>query len=149
MLLTKNRPAIVAQHPQTRFVSGESIALLLDRPAAEIRRIDCWRYVIHVVAPGLSTFVSYADLPPVLGVAAPVAADVRIWRRRWRSKEYLAPCFWREFYGHKIAASKDLGEMSAWDELIAYVSFGLTGADRQYLESICLETTLRLSIGAA
>jgi hypothetical protein len=149
MLLTKNRPTIVPQHPQTRFVSGESIALLLNRPAAEIRRIDCWRHVIHVVAPGLSTFISYADLPPVLGVAAPVAADVRIWRRRWRRKEYLAPHFWCAFYARKLAAAQDMTEMSAWDELIAYVAFGLTGADRQYLESICLETSLRLSIGAA
>jgi hypothetical protein len=149
MPLTKNRPTLVPQHPLTRYVSGESIALLLDRPLSEIKRIDCWRHVIHVVAPGLSTFVSYADLPPLLGVAAPIAADVRIWRRRWRRQEYLAPQFWREFYGQKLSAARDLGEMSAWDELIAYISFGLTGADRQYLESICLETTLRLSINAA
>jgi hypothetical protein len=149
MPVTKNRPTLVPQHPLTRYVSEESIALLLERSPQEIRRIDCWRHVIHVVAPGLSTFVSYADLPPLLGVAVPVATDVRLWRRRWRTKDYLAPKFWREFYGQKLAAAKDLGEMSAWDELIAYIAFGLSDRDRQYLESICLETTLRLSVSAA
>jgi hypothetical protein len=149
MLLVQNRPTIVPQHPQRRFVTGDAIALCLDRPPTAITRIDCWRHVVHVVGPGLSTFVSYADLPPVLGVVPPVAADVRLWRKRWRKHQYLAPRFWLDFYRCKLTVAADLSELSAWDELVAYISFGLTATDRQQLEAICLETTLRLAIRAA
>jgi hypothetical protein len=137
------------QHPQIRFVSAESIAMCVGISPAEIKRVDCWRYVIHVVGKGLSTFVSYADLPPILGVAAPIAADVRIWRQRWRKHGHRAPRFWLNFYTQKLQAVSDLQELAAWDELVAYIQFGLTASDRQMLEAICLETTNRLMHRAA
>jgi hypothetical protein len=137
------------QHLQMRFMSKEAIAMCLDRPLSEIYRVDCWRYVAHVVGKGLSTFVSYADLPPILGVMMPVASDARLWRQRWRQHLHLAPRFWVEFYAHKLQAVSDLEELAAWDELVAYIHFGLTESDRQSLAAICLDVTHQLSSYAA
>lgn len=136
-------------HPQIRFVSHESIAMYLSRETTEIYRIDCWRYVAHVVGKGLSTFVSYADLPPILGVVSPVATDVRLWRKRWRRHGHLAPRFWVEFYTQKFQSVTDLEELAAWDELVAYIHFGLTEIDRQFLSAICSDVTYQLSHYAA
>jgi hypothetical protein len=136
-------------HPQMRFVSHESIANCLGRETTEIYRIDCWRYVAHVVGKGISTFVSYADLPPILGVVAPVATDARLWRKRWRRHHHLAPRFWIEFYAHKFQSVTDLEELAAWDELVAYIHFGFTEIDRQFLATICAEVTHQLSSYAA
>ena len=55
-------------HPLARFVTIEASALLLKVEAAQIKDIRCWPNVILVVGIGLSKFVSYADLPPILGV---------------------------------------------------------------------------------
>lgn len=148
-MLSVTKLAATPQHPQIRFVSQEAIALCLGRPSAEIYRVDCWRYVVHVVGKGISTFVSYADMPPILGVSAPVAADVRMWRKRWRKHRHLAPRFWLAFYAQKFQAVSDLGELAAWDELVAYIHFGLTEGDRQALEAIGLEITYRLMNQAA
>jgi hypothetical protein len=136
-------------HPQIRFVSQESIARCLGRETAEIYRIDCWRYVAHVVGKGISTFVSYADLPPILGVVPPVATDARLWRKRWRRHHHLAPRFWVEFYAHQFQSVTDLEELAAWDELVAYIHFGFTEIDRQFLATICADVTHQLSSYAA
>ncbi len=136
-------------HPQIRFISHESIAMYLSRETTEIYRIDCWRYVAHVVGKGLSTFVSYADLPPILGVVPPIATDARLWRKRWRQHGHLAPRFWVEFYTQKFQSVTDLEELAAWDELVAYIHFGLTEIDRQILAAICSDVTYQLSHYAA
>ena len=91
-------PGARAVHPLARFVTKEAIALLLNLKPHEIYRIDCWRYVIHVVGKGVSTFVSYADLPPILGVESPNSEDFICWRKRWKKNKYKAPKFWAEFY---------------------------------------------------
>jgi hypothetical protein len=153
MLLATKLPvasqSIPRQHPQMRFVSTEAIALCLSCTNSEIYRVDCWRYVAHVVGKGISTFVSYADLPPILGVVAPVATDARLWRKRWRQHRHLAPRFWVEFYAQKFQAVTDLEELAAWDELVAYIHFGLTESDRQFLATIGADVTQQLSSYAA
>lgn len=63
-MVSSSQPESKPIHPQARFVTTEAIALLLQLKPEQIYRIDCWQYVIHVVAKGISTFVSYADLPP-------------------------------------------------------------------------------------
>ena len=136
-------------HPQMRFVSTESIAMHLSKEITEIYRVDCWRYVAHVVGKGMSTFVSYADLPPILGVVPPTATDARLWRRRWRRHHHLAPRFWVDFYAQKFQSVTDLEELAAWDELVAYIHFGLTEIDRQFLEAVCSEVTQQLMSYAA
>jgi hypothetical protein len=149
MLLATKLPVFTHQHPQLRFVNEESIAMCLNLAPPEIYRIDCWRYVAHVVGRGISTFVSYADLPPILGVSAPMATDARLWRKRWRQHRHLAPRFWVEFYARQFQSVTDLEELAAWDELVAYIHFGLTESDRQFLASACSDITHQLSSYAA
>jgi hypothetical protein len=55
-------------NPLSRFVTKEAVAKVLKVKPEQIREIRCWAYVIHVVGVGLSRFVSYADMPPILGV---------------------------------------------------------------------------------
>ena len=74
MIATQNAEA-KSKHPQARFVTTEAIALLLNLKTEDIYRIDCWQYVIHVVGKGVSKFVSYADLPPIVGVEPPTNQD--------------------------------------------------------------------------
>lgn len=80
-----------------------SFALLLNRDPEEIYRIDCWQHMIHVVRKGISRFVSYADLPPVLGVESPTQLDMYRWRKRCvAQKQKHAPKFWVDFYVQKF-----------------------------------------------
>ncbi|OKH28496.1 hypothetical protein [Chroogloeocystis siderophila] len=117
-------------HPLARFVTKEAIALLLNREPEEIYRIDCWRHVIHVVGKGISRFVSYADLPPVLGVEPPTHADMCRWRKRCAvQKQKYAPKFWVSFYVQKFMQVIDFNDLVAWGELIGKIKpvFSLEG----------------------
>jgi hypothetical protein len=49
--------------------------VLLNIDAAKIKEIRLWRYIILVVADGMSRFVSYAEIPPILGVAPLTVKD--------------------------------------------------------------------------
>jgi hypothetical protein len=82
MIATENVSAKYI-HPLARFVTKEAIALCLNLRSEQIYKIDCWRYVIHVVGKGVSAFVSYADLPPIIGVEAPTNKDFWRWRKRF------------------------------------------------------------------
>ncbi|AFZ29066.1 hypothetical protein Glo7428_0465 [Gloeocapsa sp. PCC 7428] len=109
-------------HPLARFVTKEAIALLLNRKPDEIYRIDCWRHVIHVVGKGISRFVSYADLPPVLGVEPPTHADECRWRKRCAvQKQKHVPKFWVDFYVQKFMQVADINNLVAWGELIGKI----------------------------
>jgi len=89
-MVSTPEPRSRAVHPLARFVTREAIALLLNLKSEQIYRIDCWRYVIHVVGKGVSTFVSYADIPPILGVEPPNPEDFVCWRKRYiyRSSQF-------------------------------------------------------------
>lgn len=85
-------------HPLARFVTKEAIALILNVPVEKIREVRCWARVILVVGQGLSRFVSYADLPPVVGVEEPTTQDFAAWRKRWQKlKINQAPDIWATF----------------------------------------------------
>jgi len=127
-----------AIHPLARFVTVEAISLLLKLKPKEIYRIDCWRHVIHVVGKGVSTFVSYADIPPILGADPPNPEDFSCWRKRWRKNKYKAPKFWAEFYQHKFKLSPSLSEMYKWGELVGTIKFALSEATVQSLRNVYL-----------
>lgn len=132
-------PGSRAIHPLARFVTVEAIALLVNLKPQEIYRIDCWRHVIHVVGKGISTFVSYADMPPILDVEPPTAADINCWRKRWKKNKYQAPKFWVEFYKYKFKIALSLPEIYKWGELIAVIKFALPESTVQALRSAYIE----------
>lgn len=60
---------------------------LLKVKPEDITEIRRWALVIQVVGKGFSRFVSYADLPPIAGVALPCQLDFNYWRKRWKNKQ--------------------------------------------------------------
>jgi hypothetical protein len=135
-MISISKSVAKAAHPLARFVTVEAIALLLNLKPHEIYRIDCWRYVIHVVGKGLSTFVSYADLPPILGVEPPKPEDINCWRKRWRKNKYKAPSFWVEFYTQKFKLAPSVAQMYRWGELINLIKFALAETALQLLRGV-------------
>ncbi len=127
-------------HPLSRFVTVEAMALLLNIDAAKIKEIRLWRYMILVVADGMSRFVSYAEIPPILGVAAPTPKEFITWRKRWRKlKTNHVPDFWCQFYAQKFGQSNDLEELKRWGQLIASIKFTLPQKVIQALRSLYAE----------
>ncbi len=141
MLLTSRSPRSTTANPQSRFVTKTAVALHLKRSPEEIYTINCWPYVVHIVAKKTSTFVSYADLPPIIGVALPNSRDVRAWRKRWKKYDHTAPLFWHNFYVEKLRRVESMAELQAWEEVLSYIGFGLPESSRIELEGICLEMT--------
>jgi len=124
-------------HPLARFVTVEAVALILNIDVARIKEIRLWNRMILVVAQGMSRFVSYADLPPILGVALPTKGDIITWRKRWRKlKQNHAPDFWFNFYAQKIRRSQSLGEVKSWEQLIALINFALSEKVAQALQGV-------------
>jgi hypothetical protein len=138
-MLSTPEPESRAVHPLARFVTKEAIALLLNRKPEEIYRIDCWRHVIHVVGKGVSRFVSYADIPPILGVEPPKPEDFVCWRKRWRNNKFKAPKFWAEFYKQKFKLALSLPEMYKWGELVGLVKFAFCEAAVESLRNVYTE----------
>ena len=133
-------------HPLSRFVTVEAMALLLKIDVAKIKEIRLWRYMILVVADGMSRFVSYAEVPPILEVAPVTAKDVITWRKRWRKlKTNHVPDFWCQFYGRKFGQSNDLEELKRWGQLIATIKFALSQKVIQALRSLYAEERYSLS----
>ncbi|MGB3206704.1 MAG: hypothetical protein WBB28_17095 [Crinalium sp.] len=123
-------------HHLARFVTKEAIALHLNLHPNEIYRVNCWRYVIHVVAKGISTFVSYADIPPVLEVEAPTPRDILAWRKRWKKDKFKAPDFWTKFYAEKFKQAPDLNKLYSWGQLVNVIKFALSESVLEWLRSI-------------
>ncbi len=134
-MVSISQPESKPLHPQARFVTTEAIALLLQLKPEQIYRIDCWQYVIHVVGKGISTFVSYADLPPILGVKPPQPKDFLIWRKRWKKNKNKAPQFWVEFYARKFQTVLTIAEMYGWGELVAVIKPVLPETALQWLRN--------------
>lgn len=95
----------------------------------------------------MSTFVSYADIPPVVGVESPTPQDILCWRKRWQKNKFKAPDFWKEFYAQKFKKTSYVKDLYAWGELVFVIKFGLSEAAVQSLRSIytqekehCLQT---------
>ena len=149
MLLTSPQPVAVVTNPQSRFATKTAIAMHLKRSPDEIYKVNCWRYVVHVVGKKTSTFVSYADLPPIIGVALPNHRDVRAWRKRWKKYDHTAPLFWHNFYADKLRQVTTMADLQAWEEVLSYINFGLPASSRIELEGICGEMTHYLFSKAA
>lgn len=79
-------------HPLAKFVTVEAIAQLLNLHPEQIYDIRCWPTVILVIGKGISTFISYADLPPIVEAQPPSDQDILCWRKRWKKKSV---CFCR------------------------------------------------------
>jgi hypothetical protein len=138
-MISSSHPESKAVHHQARFVTREAIALLLNLKPQEIYRIDCWRHVIHVVGKGISTFVSYADLPPILGVEPPTPKDFLIWRKRWQKNQNKAPKFWSEFYAEKFRTVPTLREMHTWGELVSVIKSAMPESAVQWLRNVYIQ----------
>ena len=113
-------------HIQHRFATYRAIALLLNIKIEDIREVRFNRYVMHVIAKRISTFVSYADMPPIVEATPPDHRDRPIWRKRWKKYAQIAPKFWQDFYADKMSEAKDQDELMAWYLLILKVGFALT-----------------------
>ena len=85
---------------------------------------------------GVSTFVSYADIPPIVGVESPNNQDILCWRKRWKKTKNKAPGFWLEFYAQKFRKAPYLEDLYAWGELVGVIKFGLSEAAVQWLRSL-------------
>ncbi|HCF26673.1 MAG TPA: hypothetical protein DEV81_05580 [Cyanobacteria bacterium UBA11049] len=128
-----------SKHPLSRFVTPEAISLLLNLETKDIYRIGCWRYVIHVVGKGVSKFVSYADLPPILGVESPSDRDFVRWRKRWRKNNQQAPKFWLDFYKQKFKQAVCVGELYAWGTIVGVIKPALSPVKLQELRIVYIE----------
>ena len=136
-MITIIKPESNDVHPLSRFVTVEAIALLLNIDAGRIREIRLWRHMILVVAEGMSRFVSYAEIPPILGVAPPKIVDFLTWRKRWRKlKTNHAPDFWCNFYAQQFGHTNCLEELKSWGQLIAIIKFALSQKVLQALRSL-------------
>lgn len=138
-MITGLQPESRSVHHLARFVTKESIAVHLNLNPDEIYRIDYWRYVIHVVGKGVSTFVSYADLPPILGVEPPTPKDFLTWRKRWKQNKYKAPKFWVQFYVQKFRTVPTLQEMYCWGKLVGVIKSVLSKAIVDLLRDVYIQ----------
>lgn len=123
-------------NPLSRFVTKEAVAKVLKVKPEQIRDIRCWAYVIHVVGVGISRFVSYADMPPILGVEPPTLQDCIRWRKRWRSSQHQAPIFWVDFYEGKFRQSRSVEELYNWGKLVGKIKQGLLASQVEGLRNI-------------
>lgn len=143
-MISTLQPEATPTHPLARFVTKEAIALLLKIEVKKIKDIRCWPNVILVVAEGLSRFVSYADLPPILEAAPPSRQDFIRWRKRWQKlKQKQAPSFWVRFYAQKFGQSSSVAELYNWGQLVNAIKVALSGKAVQALRSIYAEEKCR------
>lgn len=127
-------------HPLVRFITPETIALMFDLKIKDIYRIDCYQYVVYLHAKGISTFISYADFPPIIGVDKPKNADISRWKQRWRKKlrSKYAPDFWTEFYLEKLEKVTSVSELWHWENLLSNVKsvFSQTAQDNLFKKEL-------------
>jgi len=135
-MIPKQNPEAKQINPLARFVTKEAVAKVLKVKPEQIREIRLWPYIIHVVGVGISRFVSYADMPPILGVEPPTLQDCMRWRKRWRSTQHRAPIFWVEFYEGKFRQSRSVEELYNWGKLVGKIKQGLSGLQVELLRHI-------------
>lgn len=115
-------------HPLARFVTEEAICLMFQIEFDDIYTVECWRYVVYVHAKGVSSFVSYADFPPTVGVQPPTKADFIKWRRRWRKQHNhahrkQAPEWWEEYFISEFCQASSESVLHSWGELVGSIKF--------------------------
>jgi hypothetical protein len=135
-------------HSLARFVTEEAICLIFRIGFEDIYVVECWRYVVYVHAKGVSKFVSYADFPPILGVAPPTATDFIKWRKRWRQQnDYAykkqAPEWWAEFFAVEFWQALSESVLYSWGKLVGLITFAFHEDTLQELrKSYCQEKSL-------
>lgn len=150
-MITTSSPQTNNIHPLARFVTTESVALVLKIPVEKIREIRCWARVILVVGQGLSKFVSYADLPPIVGVTPPTTLDFHYWRkRRLKLKIKQAPQeTWGQFYALKFGQCLDIEQLISWGDLLNVVKTVLAESVVTALRTIYIREKSYLETQAA
>lgn len=120
LLLSKINYKCKKIHPLTQFITEETIAFLLNLKLEEIYRIDCYQYVVYIHAKNISTFISYADCPPIIEANKPKNLDIIRWKQRWRNKfkSKYAPHFWTEFYLNKLESCFSIEQLKQWQHLL-------------------------------
>jgi hypothetical protein len=139
-MLASFRPKSTPRNRLSRFVTKEAIARLLKIKVEQIYRFECWAHILYVHAQGMSRFVSYADLPPVVGVESPSGLDFGYWKRRMASlKERYAPNFWVDFYGDKFREAVSVVELLEWGELVGVVKLMLSAIGLESLRKVYVQ----------
>jgi hypothetical protein len=134
IMIASFKPKSIGWHPLCRFVTKNAIARLLKVPVKHIYHVRLWFRVILVVGKGISRFVSYADLPPILGVDVPQGRDYFYWQRRWPGK--YAPDFWSEFYADRFQQATSMDRLFAWAKLVGLIKYLLTPEGLESLRSL-------------
>lgn len=86
----------------------------------------------------MSKFVSYADFPPILGVAPPTGKDFAYWRKRWKKRQQAeqkkqAPPFWVQFFAHQFHHTPSVPVLFNWGNLVGLIKFAFAEATLQEL----------------
>ncbi len=141
--LTHKSPVL---HRLARFVTEEAVCLMFNIKLEDIYAVECWRYIVYVHAKGVSKFVSYADFPPIVGVAPPNKIDIIKWRQRWRrqheaSARKQAPMWWAEFLQKELWQNFSPPMLNNWDELLNSIEFAFNEATLKQLRA-CYQFTI-------
>ncbi len=101
-------------------------------------KVERWANIVYVQGKGVSRFVSYAEFPPVLGVAPPTGQDFVYWRRRWKKRQQAeqkkqAPTFWAKFFAHQFHHAPSVPELFNWGKLVGLLKFAFAEATLQGL----------------
>ncbi|NJK69403.1 MAG: hypothetical protein HC786_26005 [Richelia sp. CSU_2_1] len=136
-MLASFRPKSTPAHRLSRFVTKEALARLLKIKVEQIYRIERWRHILYVHATGMSRFVSYADLPPILGVESPAGLDFAFWKRRLANKkEKYAPHFWVDFYAEKFRKAISVVQLFEWGKLLGAIKLMLSAIELESLRQV-------------
>ena len=93
----------------------------------------------------MSKFVSYADLPPILGVEPPNERDFSSWRKRWKKNEKKqAPKFWVEFYKQKFCQAFSVAELYSWGQMVRVIKLALSQTAVQELRRVYFDVKCSL-----
>jgi hypothetical protein len=127
------QPSSKPIHPLARFVNKITAALLFNLKPQQIKRVECWRYIVYVHGEGLSCFVSYADFPPVLAAEPPRDIDFVYWHKRWEKtqnpeKTKQAPDFWLKYFAYQFQHSDCPAQLFDWGKLVNLVKSVLSEA---------------------
>ena len=139
-------------HRLARFVNKQAAALMFNLDENEIYRVERWAHIVYVYGKGVSKFISYADFPPIVGVATPTSQDFVYWRRRWKKRQQAAqkkqaPAFWVQFFAHQFYNAPSVPALYRWGKLIGAIKFAFAEATLQRLrEAFSSENARRNAI---
>jgi hypothetical protein len=121
-------------NPRSRFVTEETVALLLNISPEQIYRIECCHCMVYVHAQGISRFVSYADFPPILAVNPPASQDFAGWYKRWNAQQ--APKFWTQFYTYNFKNAVSVDSLLEWGKLVGTIKSVIALSALQQLRDV-------------